>query len=87
MDETWNAVVYDNKHDFADTIIGVDSSENMIEKARKQYTDIKFMVCDALALPFEKQFDVVSAHFKEVPKRLLRSRTCRKIQTHSGGRK
>ena len=92
----WNAVLYDNKHDFvseygkgllefvpknknqsildlgcgtgtltsqlaafADTIIGVDSSENMIEKAQKQYADIKFMVCDALALPFEKQFDIV----------------------------
>lgn len=43
----------------ADTIIGVDSSVNMIEKAKEQYTDIQFMVCDALALPFEKQFDVV----------------------------
>lgn len=92
----WNAVLYDNKHDFvaeygkellefvpknknqsildlgcgtgtltlqlanfADTVIGVDSSANMIEKAQKQYADIKFMVCDALSLPFEKQFDVV----------------------------
>lgn len=92
----WNAVLYDNKHDFvaeygkgllefvpknktqsildlgcgtgtltsqladfADTVVGIDSSANMIEKARKQYPDIRFMVCDALALPFEKQFDVV----------------------------
>lgn len=44
---------------FAGTLIGVDSSENMIEMAQKQYPNIKFMVCDALALPFEKQFDVV----------------------------
>ncbi len=44
---------------YADTIVGVDSSENMIEMAQKQYADIKFIVCDALALPFEKQFDVV----------------------------
>ena len=44
---------------FAGIIIGVDSSKNMIEKAQNQYDNIKFMVCDALALPFEKQFDVV----------------------------
>ena len=92
----WNAVLYDDKHnfvseygkgllefipknknqsildlgcgtgkltsqliDFAGTVIGVDSSENMIERAKKQYSNIKFMVCDALNLPFEKQFDVV----------------------------
>lgn len=92
----WNAVLYDNKHDFvaeygkgllefvpknenqtildlgcgtgtltvqlgnlAETVIGVDSSRSMIKKAQAQYADIKFMVCDALALPFEAQFDVV----------------------------
>lgn len=92
----WNAVLYDNKHDFvaeygkrllefvpknkhqsildlgcgtgtltaqlstlADTIIGVDSSASMITKAKEQYANIQFVVCDALALPFEKQFDVV----------------------------
>ena len=92
----WNAVLYDNKHNFvaeygkgllefvpkdknqsildlgcgtgtltfelkkmADMIIGVDSSKSMIKRAQAQYTDIKFMVCDALSLPFEKQFDVV----------------------------
>ncbi|MCF0240769.1 MAG: class I SAM-dependent methyltransferase, partial [Streptococcus gallolyticus] len=92
----WNAVLYDNKHDFvaeygkgllefvpknknqhildlgcgtgtltsqladlADTTIGLDSSESMIEKAREHYADIQFVVGDALALPFEKQFDVV----------------------------
>lgn len=40
-------------------VIGVDSSENMIKKARERYDNIEFMVCDALALPFEKRFDVV----------------------------
>ena len=92
----WNAVLYDNKHDFvseygkgllefvpenknqsildlgcgtgtltvqlsnlANTIIGVDSSASMIAKAKEQYANIQFEVCDALALPFEKQFDVI----------------------------
>ena len=44
---------------FADTIIGVDSSLNMIEKAKSQFHNIKFMVCDALSLPFKNEFDVV----------------------------
>ena len=92
----WNAVLYDNKHDFvaeygkgllefipenknqsildlgcgtgiltaqlknlAEKIIGIDSSNSMIKKAKEQYNDINFMVCDALALPFENQFDIV----------------------------
>lgn len=44
--------------DYADTVIGIDSSESMVTKAREQYPDIRFMVCDALDLPFEGQFDV-----------------------------
>ncbi len=44
---------------YADTIIGVDSSASMIAKAKNQYANIQFEVCDALTLPFEKQFDVV----------------------------
>ena len=40
-------------------VVGVDSSENMIDKAREDFGDIEFKVCDALALPFEKEFDVV----------------------------
>lgn len=40
-------------------VIGVDSSENMITKAQSQYHDIEFKVCDALALPFSDEFDVV----------------------------
>lgn len=94
----WNAILYDNKHDFvaeygkgllefvpknekqsildlgcgtgtltaqlrnlAKIVIGVDSSRSMIKRAQEQYSDIdiQFMVCDALALPFEKQFDVI----------------------------
>ncbi len=40
-------------------VIGVDSSQSMIEKAKKQFSSIEFMICDALALPFENEFDVV----------------------------
>ena len=43
----------------AEVVIGVDSSESMIKRAQQQYSDIKFIVSDALALPFEEQFDVV----------------------------
>lgn len=40
-------------------IVGVDSSQSMIEKAKEQFSNIEFIVCDALALPFENEFDVV----------------------------
>lgn len=45
--------------DFCDRIVGVDGSQNMIDKAKKEFSDIEFKVCDALSLPFEKEFDVV----------------------------
>lgn len=45
--------------DLAENLVGVDSSESMIEKAHAQFGSIDFRVCDALALPFENQFDVV----------------------------
>lgn len=45
--------------DLGEKVIGVDSSENMIRKAYRQYPDIEFKVCDALALPFSDEFDVV----------------------------
>lgn len=45
--------------DYADTVIGIDSSETMVTKARKQYPNMRFMVCNALDLPFEGRFDVV----------------------------
>ena len=44
---------------FAGTFIGVDSSYDMIEKARSQFNNIEFIVGDALNLPFENEFDVV----------------------------
>lgn len=44
---------------FADEVVGVDSSESMIEKAQNQYAGIKVIVGDALELPFENKFDVV----------------------------
>lgn len=40
-------------------VIGVDSSQSMIDKAKEQFGNIEFMVCDALVLPFENEFDVV----------------------------
>lgn len=45
--------------DLCNRAVGVDSSQSMIEKAKKQFNNIEFMVCDALALPFENEFDVV----------------------------
>lgn len=31
----------------------------MIDKAKKQFSNIEFLVCDALAVSFEEDFDVV----------------------------
>lgn len=45
--------------DMCSKVVGVDSSENMIDKAKKRFGNIEFIVCDALALPFDKEFDVV----------------------------
>lgn len=45
--------------DLCDKVIGVDSSKSMIDKAKSQFSDIEFIVCDALGLPFENKFDVV----------------------------
>lgn len=44
---------------FGRKVIGVDSSQSMIDKAKEQFGNIEFMLCDALALPFENEFDVV----------------------------
>ena len=44
---------------YSEFVTGVDSSVDMIEKARLQYDNINFYVCDALNLPFESEFDVV----------------------------
>ena len=40
-------------------IVGVDASQNMVDKAKEEFNNMEFKVCDALALPFEKEFDVV----------------------------
>ena len=45
--------------DLCSKVVGVDSSQNMIDKAKKQFENIEFSVCDALALPFDEEFDVV----------------------------
>ena len=45
--------------DLCKRIVGVDSSQSMIDKAKQQFSGIEFQVFDALALPFENEFDVV----------------------------
>ena len=45
--------------DVCHKVVGVDSSQSMIKKAKKQFSNIEFKVCDALTLPFENEFDVV----------------------------
>lgn len=40
-------------------VMGVDSSPQMIDRAKEQFSGIEFQVCDALALPFEREWDVV----------------------------
>lgn len=45
--------------DFGNKVIGVDSSQNMVDRAKENFDNIEFIACDALALPFEKEFDIV----------------------------
>lgn len=45
--------------ELCDEIVGVDGSQNMVDKAKEEFGNIEFKVCDALALPFEGEFDVV----------------------------
>ena len=45
--------------DLCNKIVGVDSSQSMIVKAKEQFSHIEFKVCDALALSFENEFAVV----------------------------
>lgn len=40
-------------------VVGVDSARTMVERAKAQYPELAFQVCDALSLPFEDEFDVV----------------------------
>lgn len=63
--------------DFGNEVIGVDSSQNMIDRAKECFGNINFITCDALALPFEKEFDVVFSnavfHWINDHNRLLRN--------------
>lgn len=43
----------------ASQVTGIDSSPDMISKAKEQFAHIPFKVCDALKLPFMQEFDVV----------------------------
>lgn len=45
--------------DLGGRVLGVDSSEHMIAKAKEQFPQLEFQVCDALALPFRQEWDVV----------------------------
>ena len=40
-------------------VLGVDSSPEMIERARAQHPELEFALCDALNLPYEGEWDVV----------------------------
>lgn len=42
-----------------DKVTGVDSSQEMLDKARAQFGNIEFRLCDALDLPFANEFDIV----------------------------
>ncbi len=58
-------------------VVGVDSSLNMIEEAQKKYPKLHFSVEDALALPFEEEFDAVFSnavlHWIKTPQPALAS--------------
>ena len=43
----------------ASRVVGVDSSQSMIDAAKEQCENIEFSVCDALSLPFDRAFDIV----------------------------
>lgn len=40
-------------------VVGVDSSPDMIDQAKRHYPDLDLRVVDACALPFDHEFDVV----------------------------
>ena len=50
-------------------VLGIDSSSEMIEKAKEQFPDIDFQVVDALALSYDHEWDVVfsNAVFHWIP--------------------
>lgn len=56
-DRTWNASLYDQKHEFVSEY-GKGLLE-FIPDHKEQFPNIEFRICDALALPYEKEWDVV----------------------------
>lgn len=43
----------------AGKVIGIDSSQSMINKAKEQFGHIAFRICNALDMPFSQEFDVI----------------------------
>ena len=41
------------------TVMGIDSSQNMVEKAKQNYPDLRFNVADARSFRVDRTFDVV----------------------------
>jgi trans-aconitate methyltransferase len=68
-------------------VLGVDRSPEMIAAAQKSYLNLKFVIADATALPFQSEFDAVfsnaTLHWIHEPERAIRS-----VWTalHPGGR-
>ncbi|MEH7414944.1 methyltransferase domain-containing protein [Neobacillus drentensis] len=73
--------------DYGSEITGVDRSEKMIEKAKKKYPTIHFIVQDATNLTFHHEFDAVfsnaALHWIKQPKQAL---TCIYNCLRQGGR-
>ena len=53
----------------AGSVLGVDASASMVERARRHFPQLDFQVRDALELPFENRFDIVfsNAVFHWIP--------------------
>lgn len=68
-------------------VIGIDSSGNMIEQARKKYPHLEFQQANALDLPFEDEFDAVFSnavlHWIKPPEQALEG-ICKALK--KGGR-
>ena len=63
----WNRPVGSTITSLGSKVTSVGSSQNMIDKAKEQFSDIKFRGDDAIALPFEKGQDIflTSAEIKQ----------------------
>ena len=58
-------------------LIGVDSSANMVERAKVKYPHIDFQVADAINLPFDDEFDAIFSnavlHWIKTPEMVLQN--------------